>query len=82
MRLKSIELKNYRCYQHFKVHFAQGINAIAGVNGSGKTSLLKGIREALALNVLQFGLPVPNFHGFSDGDDNPAYLRADVVGNR
>ena len=82
MRLKSIELKNYRCYQHFKVDFAQGINAIAGVNGSGKTSLLKGIREALALNVLQFGLPVPNFHGFSDGDDNPAYLRADVVGNR
>ncbi len=47
MRLHSIELKNYRCYQEFSVNFHPKFNVVAGVNGSGKTSLLKAAREAL-----------------------------------
>lgn len=47
MRLNSIVLKNYRCFPDLTVTFQPGFNVIAGVNGSGKTSILKGIREAL-----------------------------------
>lgn len=48
MKLNSIVLKNYRCFHDLSVTFQPGFNVIAGVNGSGKTSILKGIREALA----------------------------------
>lgn len=47
MRLNSIVLKNYLCFSDLTVTFQPGFNAIAGVNGSGTTSILKGIREAL-----------------------------------
>ena len=42
MRLDSIHLTNYRCFEKLKVEFAPGFNVLCGVNGSGKTSLLKG----------------------------------------
>lgn len=47
MRLNSIALKNYRGFRDLSVTFQPGFNVIAGVNGSGKTSVLKGVREAL-----------------------------------
>jgi predicted ATP-binding protein involved in virulence len=47
MRLNSIALKNYRGFRDLSVTFQPGFNVIAGVNGSGKTSILKGVREAL-----------------------------------
>lgn len=56
MKLTSIHLQNYRAHRDLRVEFADGFNAVAGINGSGKTSLLKGIGEALA-GILQ---AVPN----------------------
>lgn len=47
MELQSIHLQNYRCHEDLTVHFQPGFNVIAGVNGSGKTSLLKGVCDAL-----------------------------------
>ncbi len=47
MKLKSIALTNYRCHRHLEVDFRPGFNVIVGVNGSGKTSLLTGVRDAL-----------------------------------
>lgn len=44
MEYQSIELRNYRRYADFSLALQPGINVIAGVNGSGKTSLLKAIR--------------------------------------
>lgn len=49
MKLHSIHLKNYRCHADLEVHFQSGFNVIVGINGSGKTSLLKGICERLLL---------------------------------
>ena len=81
MRLKSIELINYRCYQDFKVDFGPGFNVIAGINGSGKTSLLKSIRDALAVNVSRLSPSLSSLaHPFIDGD--PAYVRGDEVNGR
>lgn len=48
MNIKSIHLLNYRCYADLEVEFKAGFNVIVGVNGSGKTSLLKAICDALA----------------------------------
>lgn len=46
MKLDSIRLQNYRCHEDLTVNFKSGLNAVAGVNGSGKTALLRGICEA------------------------------------
>jgi len=47
MHLNSIHLVNYRCYRDLTVEFRPGFNVVVGVNGSGKTSLLNGVCEAL-----------------------------------
>ena len=47
MKINSIHLINYRCHASLKVDFKAGFNVIVGVNGSGKTSLLKAICDAL-----------------------------------
>ena len=44
MRLDSIHLTNYRGHADLKVDFGPGFNVVVGVNGSGKTSLLRGVR--------------------------------------
>ena len=48
MRLDSIHLTNYRCHEDLEARFASRFNVVVGVNGSGKTSLLKGICDALS----------------------------------
>ncbi|HET7868271.1 MAG TPA: AAA family ATPase, partial [Burkholderiaceae bacterium] len=47
MRIDSIRLENYRCHADLTVEFGPGFNVIVGVNGSGKTSLLSAICDAL-----------------------------------
>lgn len=46
MHLESIQLTNYRCHENLTVNFRPGFNVLVGINGSGKTSLLKGISES------------------------------------
>ena len=41
MQLRSIEVKNFRCFTHRTVTFDSGVVLIEGDNGSGKTSLLE-----------------------------------------
>ncbi len=53
MKLDSIHLKNYRCHTNLSVNFGPGFNVVVGINGSGKTSLLKGICESF------YGLVMP-----------------------
>ncbi|MDO4683350.1 MAG: AAA family ATPase [Lautropia sp.] len=48
MRLTSIHLSNYRAHVNLSVDFEAGFNLIAGVNGSGKTSLLMAVADSLA----------------------------------
>ncbi len=58
MKINSIHLVNYRCHASLKVDFKAGFNVIVGVNGSGKTSLLKAICDALT--GFSSYLPLPN----------------------
>lgn len=45
--IKSIDIKNFRCYEHLKVEECRRINIIVGDNGSGKTALLEAMFFAL-----------------------------------
>lgn len=47
MRIDSVQLKNYRCHEQLQVDFAPGFNVVVGINGIGKTSLLKAISDCL-----------------------------------
>lgn len=64
MRIDSIRMENYRCYADSTVDFRPGFNVIVGVNGSGKTSLLNAICEAL--NGVLGHMQVPGMSSLQD----------------
>lgn len=45
--IRSIEIRNFRCYEHLLLSDVARINLVVGDNGSGKTSLLEAIFLAL-----------------------------------
>jgi DNA replication and repair protein RecF len=47
MVISSIKLKNFRCHEDFSFDFKKKTSVIVGENGSGKTSVLEAIYEAL-----------------------------------
>ncbi|EHO19849.1 hypothetical protein HMPREF9466_01780 [Fusobacterium necrophorum subsp. funduliforme 1_1_36S] len=47
MRIKKVQLKNYRSHSEIEVEFSRGINLILGRNGRGKSSILEAIGLAL-----------------------------------
>lgn len=54
MIIKSIALKNYRCFEDIEINFHEKLTVIVGDNGSGKTSILEGL--AVSLGTLFIGL--------------------------
>ena len=63
MRLHSVHLTNYRCHADLQVEFQPGFNVIVGVNGSGKTSLLKAVCDVVACYFFHYK---PEYHELSD----------------
>lgn len=49
MRIKNITLNNFHCYRQATFNFASRATILIGKNGSGKTSLIKGIKNALSI---------------------------------
>ena len=47
MVIKSITLKNYRCFENIQMDFHEKLTVIVGDNGSGKTSILEGMAVSL-----------------------------------
>ena len=43
MKIKKIELNNYRNYSNLKLEFSPDVNVIVGNNAQGKTNLLEAI---------------------------------------
>lgn len=48
MFIKSLRIKNFRCYYSLNINFSKGLNILVGPNASGKTNLLE------AINYLSF----------------------------
>lgn len=58
MRIDHLKVQNFRCFELAEFNFSPRFNLLVGVNGAGKTSLLKAIVAAMAtpLNGLQLGV--------------------------
>jgi len=48
MKLKNIDIKNFRCFHTFHVEFAPDITVFIGKNGAGKSTLINAIKYALS----------------------------------
>ena len=44
MRIKELELKNFRCFEHMSLMLHSNMNVMVGVIGTGKTTILEAIR--------------------------------------
>ncbi|QJI42796.1 AAA family ATPase [Pseudomonas sp. ADAK2] len=59
MRLDSLHIQNFRCYEDATFDFQPGFNLVVGVNGSGKTSLLQAVALCFRNFVNSLGHPAP-----------------------
>jgi len=48
MRIDHLKVQNFRCFEQAEFDFSPRFNLLVGVNGAGKTSLLKAIVAAMA----------------------------------
>ena len=54
MYIKSLKLKNYRCYEALEMELNPQYTILAGVNGAGKSTILDAIATALGNYVAGF----------------------------
>ena len=48
LKMKKLEINNFRCFENLVVDLKNGINLLVGDNGSGKTSLLQACKYVLS----------------------------------
>jgi len=48
MKLKKVNIENFRCFKSYDVSFAENITVLFGKNGTGKTSLITSIKISLS----------------------------------
>lgn len=53
MRIRKLEVKNFRCFESRSFIFSDTISAAIGINGTGKTALLEAIAVALGALLAQ-----------------------------
>ena len=80
MRFDSIHLTNYRCHASLQLNFKPGFNVIVGINGSGKTSVLKAICDALTGFSKHMSVPIGSYQAL--GDPNVVRLKGEVFDGR
>lgn len=68
MRLKKITLANFRGFDQLDLNFADDVTVIAGVNGVGKSGVLKALTSALSLGLPKFTVSRESALGLSDTD--------------
>lgn len=78
MKLKSLEIKNLRCFETYKIDFTPKTTIIIGRNGAGKSTLIDAIKIAISFifsnnkklrnDFLSAGNPSLNVNSFADTD--------------
>lgn len=77
MKLHSIHLSNYRGHKDLTIPLGDGFNVVVGVNGSGKTSVLKAVCDLLS-GLVQF----MNVNSFYQAIDQSAtHIKFEKAGN-
>lgn len=76
MIINKITLDNYRTHSHKEIEFTEGINLIAGKNGSGKSSILE------ALGYAMFGvMPRTDLSETVKSGEKSALITVEFTGN-
>ncbi|MBN1110373.1 MAG: AAA family ATPase, partial [Methanomassiliicoccales archaeon] len=84
MRLRYMELRNYRKFRSAAIEFPDGVVAIIGPNGAGKTTLLEAVTWALFGNestVVRDGKEGVMSAGASLGEECSVVLEFDLGGD-
>ena len=68
MKLSKLTLANYRGFDQLDLNFADDVTVIAGVNGVGKSGVLKALASALSLGLPKFTVSRESLLGLSDTD--------------
>ncbi|WP_225546879.1 AAA family ATPase [Chromobacterium violaceum] len=68
MKLKTITLANFRGFEQIDLEFADDLTVIAGVNGVGKSGVLKALAGALSRALPRFTASIESPLGMSDTD--------------
>ncbi|CAN7208911.1 AAA family ATPase [Pseudorhodoferax sp. LjRoot39] len=79
MRLKSVTLNNFRCFQHLRIDLHPRLTVLVGDNGAGKTAVLDGIAVALRMVMTQLSSADQRLSG--PGIDDTDFRRV-VLPNR
>src|SRR6185437_16943997 len=83
MRVVALSARDFRCYEHARATFGEGLTVITGPNGAGKTNLLEALyfgctgRSCRANNereVVRFGSAAARVVVDAVGDDGPHEL--------
>ncbi|TLP75169.1 ATP-binding protein [Pseudomonas nitroreducens] len=68
MKLKKLTLANFRGFDQIDLDFADDMTVIAGINGVGKSGVLKALRSALSLALPKFTVSRESPLGLTDTD--------------
>ncbi|MBR4750865.1 MAG: AAA family ATPase [Thermoguttaceae bacterium] len=83
MRIKSLELKNFRCFSDFRVDFCLdegqvgGLTVFVAKNGEGKTAVLDAIN--IAWGTFVGAMPNSRGAGFKSGDARAVFVDGQLV---
>lgn len=53
IKIKELELENFKSFEKAKIPFDEGFNIITGLNGAGKSNIISAIRFVLALDTFE-----------------------------
>ena len=68
MKLEKLTLPNYRSFEQLDLDFDDDVTVIAGVNGVGKSGVLKALTSALSLSLPRFTVSRESSIGLNDTD--------------
>lgn len=68
MKLEKLTLANFRGFDQIELDFADDVTVIAGVNGVGKSGVLKALTSAMSLALPKFTVSKESSLGLSDTD--------------
>ena len=53
-KITNLKLENFTCFEKLDLEFSDGVNVFIGVNGTGKTHILKVLHAACAITVGEY----------------------------
>lgn len=68
MRIERLTFLNFRCFENYSLNLKKGTNLLFGVNSSGKTTILRGLKIAMSSFFSGFSDANTRFKGIADDD--------------